>query len=274
MGAVALNRPLLSNPQAVKGNGPSSPNMAGHNKWSKVKRLKAVTDSRRGKVFSRLSRDITMAAKAGGGDLDGNARLRTLVLKAREANMPADNVDRAIQKGTGELPGVVFEEMTYEGYGPGGVAFVVQCTTDNKTRAAKDVRAAFNACDGNLAQSGAVAFQFLHAGQFLIAPDQTTEDKLLEVTLDAGADDVITTEQGFEVRCKIHAFDKVAHALEKAGIKPVSSEIAYIPTSTVPVNDAVKATAIVQLHDTLEELDDVQAVFSNEEMDESGAAHP
>jgi YebC/PmpR family DNA-binding regulatory protein len=263
---------LFSNPQAVEGNGPYPPNMAGHNKWSKVKRLKAVTDSRRGKVFSRLSRDITMAAKTGGGDLDGNARLRTLVLKAREANMPADNVDRAIKKGTGELPGVVFEEMTYEGYGPGGVAFVVQCTTDNKTRAAKDVRAAFNAFEGNLAQTGSVAFQFLHAGQFLIAPDQTTEDRLLEVTLDAEADDVITTEQGFEVRCNVHAFDKVAHALEKAGIKPVSSEIAYIPTSTVPVADAAKAKALVQLHDTLEELDDVQAVFSNEEMDESVAS--
>jgi len=186
--------------------------------------------------------------------------------------MPADNVDRAIKKGTGELPGVVFEEMTYEGYGPGGVAFVVQCTTDNKTRAAKDVRAAFNAVEGNLAQSGAVSFQFLHAGQFLIAPDQTTEDRLLEVTLDAGADDVITSEQGFEVRCNIHAFDQVAAALEKAGIKPASSEIAYIPTSTVPVTDAAKAKAIIQLHDILEELDDVQAVFSNEETDEPAGA--
>jgi YebC/PmpR family DNA-binding regulatory protein len=238
--------------------------MAGHNKWSKVKRLKAVTDSRKSKVFSRLSREITMAAKTGGGDLDGNARLRTLVFKAREANMPADNVDRAIKKGTGELPGVVFEEMTYEGYGPGGVAFVVQCTTDNKTRAAKDVRAAFNQFGGNLAQSGAVAFQFLHAGQFLIATDQISEDKLLEVTLEAGADDVITTEQGFEVRCNVHAFDKIAHAIEKAGIKPASAEIAYIPTTTVPVT-ADTAAILEKLHDALEENDDVQAVFSNED---------
>lgn len=238
--------------------------MAGHNKWSKVKRLKAVTDSRRGKVFSRLSREITMAAKTGGGDLDGNARLRTLVLKAREANMPADNVDRAIKKGTGELPGVIFEEMTYEGYGPGGVAFVVQCTTDNKTRAAKDVRAAFNQFDGNLAQAGAVAFQFIHAGQFLIPADQTSEDKLLDLTLDAGADDVVTTEQGFELRCNIHAFDKIAHALATAGIKPASAEIAYIPTTTVPVN-AETAAILEKLHDVLEENDDVQAVFSNEE---------
>jgi YebC/PmpR family DNA-binding regulatory protein len=243
--------------------------MAGHNKWSKVKRLKAVTDSRRGKVFSRLSRDITMAAKTGGGDLEGNARLRTLVLKAREANMPADNVDRAIQKGTGELPGVVFEEITYEGYGPGGVAFVVKCTTDNKVRAAKDVRATFSHHGGNLAQSGAVAFQFQHAGQFLIAREKTTEDRLMEIALEAGADDVVTTEHGFELRCEIHAFDKVAHALEQAGLKPDSAEVAYIPTTTVPVTNADVAREIVQLQDALDENDDVQAVFSNEEMDDT-----
>src|SRR3954467_3822389 len=241
--------------------------MAKHNKWSKVKRLKAVTDSRRGKVFSRLSRDLTMAAKSGGGDPDGNARLRTLVLKARDANMPAENVERAIKKGTGELPGVTYEEITYEGYGPGGVAFVVQVTTDNKTRAAKDVRAAFARFGGNLASSGAVAFQFLHAGQFLIAKEQTTEDPLLEFALEAGADDVITTDEGFEVRCNVHAFDKVAHALEHKGIKPESAEIAYIPTNTVPVSALNIAKSLVKLHDALEELDDVQHVFSNEEMD-------
>jgi len=238
--------------------------MAGHNKWSKVKRLKAVTDSRKGKVFSRLSREITMAAKTGGGDPEANARLRTFVLKAREANMPADNVDRAIKKGTGELPGVVFEEITYEGYGPGGVAFVVNVTTDNKTRAAKEVRAAFNKFNGNLAQSGAVSFQFLHAGQFLIALDETSEDKLMEIALEAGADDVLTSEQGYEVRCNVHTFDKVAHALEQAGIKPDSAEIAYIPKTTVPVS-AETAAMLEELHDTLEENDDVQAVFSNEE---------
>jgi YebC/PmpR family DNA-binding regulatory protein len=239
--------------------------MAKHNKWSKVKRLKAVTDARRGKVFSRIARDLTMAAKAGGGDPEGNARLRTLMLKARDANMPADNVDRAIKKGTGELPGVVFEEATYEGYGPGGVAFVVQVTTDNKTRAAKDVRSAFAKHGGNLAQSGAVAFQFLHAGQFLIAKDQTTEDALMETALDAGADDVLTTDEGFEVRCGVHVFDKVALALEKKGIKPASAEIAYIPTTTVPLKDAAHAAAIEALHESLEEFDDVQQVFSNEE---------
>jgi YebC/PmpR family DNA-binding regulatory protein len=242
--------------------------MAGHNKWSKVKRLKAVTDSRKGKVFSRLARDITLAAKSGGGSPDANARLRTLLLKAREANMPADNVDRAVKKGTGELPGVVFEETHYEGYGPGGVAFVVLVTTDNKQRAAQSIRSIFQRYGGNLAQSGAVSFQFLHAGQFLVARDRTPEDKLLEAVLDAGADDVITTEQGFEVRCAIPAFDKVAHALEQAGIKADSSEIAYIPTVTVPVAGIELARTIAKLQDALEENEDVQAVFSNEEMDD------
>jgi YebC/PmpR family DNA-binding regulatory protein len=246
--------------------------MAGHNKWSKVKRLKAVTDSRRGKVFSRLSRDITLAAKAGGGDPDGNARLRTLVLKARDANMPAENVDRAIKKGTGELPGVVYEEITYEGYGPGGVAFIVKVTTDNKQRAAQDVRSAFAKHGGNLASSGAVMFQFLHAGQFLIAKGKTTEDALMEIALEAGADDVIASEQGFEVRCAVTAFDRVAQALEQKGIKPDNAEIAYIPTTTVPVSNPAVAGTLAKLNDALEENDDVQAVFSNEEVDAAIAA--
>jgi len=243
--------------------------MAGHNKWSKVKRLKAVTDSRRGKVFSRVSRDITLAAKTGGGDPDGNARLRTLLLKAREANMPVENVERAIKKGTGELPGVVFEEMTYEGYGPGGVGMIVKVMTDNKQRTAQDVRSAFTRGGGNLASTGAVSFQFVHAGQFLIAKEKTTEEKLMEIALEAGADDVITTEEGYEVRCDVHAFDKVAHAIDQAGIKTDSSEIAYIPNNTVPVIDVGVARTLAKLHEVLEENDDVQAVFSNEEIDEA-----
>lgn len=241
--------------------------MAGHNKWSKVKRLKAVTDARKGKVFSRISRDITSAAKSGGGDPDANARLRTLLLKAREANMPVDNVDRAIKKGTGELPGVSYEDITYEGYGPGGVAFVIQCTTDNKTRSSQDVRAVLAKHGGNLAQTGAVAFQFLHAGQFLIAKDATTEDALMELALAAEAEDVIATDDGFELRCEVHGYDRVHHALDEAGIKTESAELAYIPTSPMPVNDVALAKALHRLHDALDELDDVQAVFSNEEID-------
>ncbi|MBP6506709.1 MAG: YebC/PmpR family DNA-binding transcriptional regulator [Opitutaceae bacterium] len=246
--------------------------MAGHNKWSKVKRAKAVTDSRRGKVFSRLSRDITLAAKSGGGDPAINARLRTLLQLAREANMPADNVARAIKKGTGELPGIVYEEITYEGYGPGGVAFIVKCTTDNKQRAAQEVRSAFARHGGNLAQNGAVAFQFLHAGQFLIAADQTTEDQLMAVALAAGADDVITSVHGFELRCDLHLFDQVSHALANAGIKTESAEIAYIPANSVPVTVTRIAVALGQLHAALDDLDDVQNVFSNEELDDASAA--
>jgi len=246
--------------------------MAGHSKWAKVKRIKAVKDPRRSKVFGRLSRDITIAARAG-GDPGMNPRLRTTLMKAREANMPADNIDRAIKKGTGELPGMVFEEITYEGYGPGGVAMIVKATTDNKNRAAADIRSIFTKFAGNLAGTGAVAFQFLHAGQFLIAKDKTTEDALMEIALEAGADDVIATDDGFEVRCNIHAFDRVAHALDQKGIKTDSAEIAYIPNSTVPVTDVDAARTLLKLTDALEEHDDVQQVFSNEEMsDEVSAA--
>ncbi len=249
--------------------------MAGHSKWAKVKRLKAVTDARKGKAFSRFSREITIAAKSGGGDPGMNPRLRTILMKAKEANMPAENVDRAIKKGTGELPGVSYEDVTYEGYGPSGVAFMVKVTTDNKNRAASDLRSVFTKYGGNLAGAGAVAFQFLHAGQFLIGKETATEERLMEVALEAGADDVLTTDHGYELRCNVHAFDKVAHALEHAGIKPASSEIAYIPTSAVPVTDVHLAQTLVKLHDALDELDDVQNVFSNEEMDESvsAAAH-
>ena len=240
--------------------------MAGHNKWSKIKRQKGANDAKRGKVFSRLSRDITLAAKSGGGDPDMNARLRTVLLKARAENMPVDNIDRAIKKGTGELPGVSYEDNTYEGYGPGGVAFVIKCTTDNKTRTSQDVRSILAKHGGNLAQSGAVAFQFLHAGQFLIAKDATTEEQLMELALEAGADDVLTSDHGFEVRCEIAAFDTVAHALDQAGISPENAELAYIPTNTVPVADLSTARTLEKLHDALDDNDDVQQVFSNEEL--------
>jgi len=243
--------------------------MAGHNKWSKIKRLKGANDAKRGKVFSRLSRDITLAAKDGGGDPDMNARLRTVLLKARAENMPVDNIDRAIKKGTGELPGVSYEDITYEGYGPGGIAFVVKCTTDNKTRTSQDVRSILAKFGGNLAQTGAVAFQFLHAGQFLIAADATTEDRLMELALEAGADDVLSSADGFEVRCEIAAFDAVAQALDDAGITPQSAEIAYIPTTLVPVDSVDAARTLHKLHDALDDNDDVQQVFSNEELSEA-----
>ena len=198
-----------------------------------------------------------------------NPRLRTILMKAREANMPADNIDRAIKKGTGELPGVVYDEVTYEGYAPGGVALVVQVTTDNKNRAASEVRSVFTRFGGNLAGAGAVLYKFHHLGQFLVAKDKASEDALVEVALDAGADDVITTEHGFEIRCAIKVFDAVIRALEKKGIKPDSAEIAYVPTQTLPVTSLDTARSLVKLSEALEELDDVQNVFSNEEMDDA-----
>ena len=246
--------------------------MAGHSKWAKVKRIKAVKDPQRSKLFSRLSREITVAARTGGGDPAMNPRLRTTLMKARESNMPAENLDRAIKKGTGELPGVIFEEITYEGYGPGGVAFIIKETTDNKNRAASELRAVFTKFGGNLAGAGAVAFQFLHAGQFLIARDQAQEDVLMEVALAVGADDVLSTEDGFEVRCDVHAFDKVSQALAEKGLRTEHAEIAYIPTSFVPVTDLELARSLQKLHDGLDELDDVQQVFSNKEVDEAVAA--
>ena len=167
---------------------------------------------------------------------------------------------------------MTFEEITYEGYGPGGGGVMVKVTTDNKQRAAQDVRSAFAHWGGNLASSGAVSFQFIHAGQFLITKDKIQEDRLMEIALDAGADDVITTEEGYEVRCAVGAFDKVAQALDKAGVRPDSSEVAYIPKSTVPVTEVRVAQSLAKLHDTLDELDDVQAVFSNEELDEATSA--
>jgi len=237
--------------------------MAGHNKWSKVKRIKAVLDVRKGKAFSRAAKEITLAARAGGGDAAMNPRLRTLLLKAREVNMPRENIERAIKKGTGELEGQQIEEFTYEGYGPGGIALVVSIATDNKNRAAADVRSAFTRHGGNLAGNGAVMFQFQHCGQFLIARDRTTEDALMELALDAGADDVRTSDEGYEVICGIHAFDKVAAALEAKGIKPESSEIVYLPNSTVPVTDLEQ---VKSFHKLTAELDDVQNVFSNEQI--------
>ena len=240
--------------------------MAGHNKWSKVKRIKSVVDARKGKAFSRLAKEITLAARSGGGDAGMNPRLRTLLSKAREANMLADNVDRAIKKGTGELEGQQIEEMIYEGYGPGGIALVIQVASDNKNRAASDVRSIFNKFGGNLAGSGAVMFQFQHCGHFLISKENADEDTVMEIALEAGADDVKTSGDGFEIISPVHAYDKVSAALETRGIKTESSEVAYLPSATVPVPDLSVARTFYKLQSALEELDDVQNVFSNEEI--------
>lgn len=235
--------------------------MAGHSKWAKLKRAKAVTDSRRGKVFSRISKEIMIAAKSGGGDPDMNPRLRTILMKAREVNMPADNIERAIKKGTGELAGQTIEQITYEGYGPAGAGLIVEVTTDNKNRAASEVRSIFTKFGGNLAQTGAVSFQFKHCGQFLIGKDKVTEDKLMEIALDAGADDVRSSDEGFEVITTPNVYYTLSAVLEKAGIKCDQHEIVYLPNNPIPLSES-DAAKVQHLIDALEELEDVQNVFS------------
>ena len=243
--------------------------MAGHSKWATTKRHKAAMDAKRGKIFSRISKEITMAAREGGGEPEMNPRLRTVLLKAKGANMPADNIDRAIKKGTGEVPGVTYEEFTYEGYGPGGVGFIVEVTTDNKNRSASEVRSTFTKAGGNLAGAGALAFQFQKVGQFLFSSEKTTEEQLMEVALDVGAEDIKAAEDHFEVICPVPAYYAVSQALEKEGLEPDSSELAWVPNNLVPVTDAGVARQVLRLVDTLEELDDVQNVFANFDIDDA-----
>ncbi|MDR2429805.1 MAG: YebC/PmpR family DNA-binding transcriptional regulator [Puniceicoccales bacterium] len=240
--------------------------MSGHSKWATTRRHKAAVDAKRGKIFSVLAKELTLAARAGGGDAASNAKLRTLLAKARTANMPADNIERAVKKGTGELPGVSYEEIVYEGYAPGGVGIIIEVTTDNKNRAVGEIRAAFTKAGGSLATPGALAFNFQRKGQFLISAESTTEDALMEIALEAGADDVLNHGDHFEILCGVHPYDAVAKALEDKGIKPDSSEIAYLPNTTVTVTDATAAKGILRLIETLDSLDDVKAVHANHEI--------
>ena len=236
--------------------------MAGHSKWANIKHKKAATDAKRGKVWTRLIKEITVAARMGGSDPDTNPRLRLAVDKAGDANMPKDNVVRATQRGAGELDGVNYEEVRYEGYGINGAAIIVECMTDNKIRTVAEVRHAFLKNGGNMGTEGSVAFMFKHCGQFLFAPG-TNEDALMEAALEAGADDVITDEEGgIEVLCAPFEFSVVKSALEKAGYKAEMAEIIMKPAieTMFAGEDAVK---MQKLLDALENLDDVQEVFSN-----------
>lgn len=250
--------------------------MSGHSKWATTKRHKAVVDAKRGKIFSTLSKDLTLTARNGGGDPEFNPRLRTTIVKAKAANMPADNIDRAIKKGTGELPGVEYSELLYEGYGPGGIGIIVEVTTDNKNRAASEVRSTFTKNGGNLATPGALQAFFNHQGQFLISADKTNEEQLMDVALEAGAEDIIDNGDHFEVRSPMGEYDTVATALEAAGIVPDSSELAYIPMSLNPITDKDMVAKVLRLTEALDDLDDVQNVFDNSEiapelLEESGA---
>ncbi len=236
--------------------------MAGHSKWANIKHKKAATDAKRGKIWTRLIKEITVAARMGGADVDANPRLRLAVDKAADANMPKENVTRAIQRGSGSLEGVNYEEVRYEGYGIGGAAIIVDCMTDNRVRTVAEVRHAFNKHGGNMGTEGSVAFMFKHCGQLMFAPG-VDEDKLMEAALEAGADDVIQDEEGgFEVLCDPFAFAGVKDALEKAGFKAEVAEIIMKPaTETVFTGeDAIKMQKIL---DALENLDDVQEVYTN-----------
>ena len=241
--------------------------MAGHSKWANIKHKKAATDAKRGKIFTRLIKEITVAAKMGGGDISCNPRLRLAVDKAYENNMPKDNVERAIKRGTGDLEGVSYEELRYEGYGPAGVAVMVDCLTDNKTRTVADVRHAFSKHGGNLGTDGSVAFLFKHCGQMLFAPG-TNEDKLMEAALEAGAEDVVTNDDGsFEVVTDPYEFAAVKEALAKAGLQPELGEVTMKPANENELtgDDAAK---MQKLLDALESLDDVQEVYTTAVMDE------
>lgn len=243
--------------------------MSGHSKWATTKRHKAAIDAKKGKIFSALSKDLTLAAKDGGGDPSTNARLRMVIQKAKAANMPADNVERAIKKGTGELPGVVYEQLLYEGYGPGGIGIIVEVTTDNKNRAASDVRSTFTKNGGNLAAPGALQFNFTKQGQFIISAEKTTEDALMGCVLDAGAEDIKNNGDYFEVLCPVSNFAQVGVALEKAGIETEDSELAWIPNNLVTITDPEVAKKVVKLTEALDDLEDVQNVYSNDDLDGS-----
>ncbi len=236
--------------------------VAGHSKWANIQHRKGRQDAKRGKIFSRLAKEITVAAKMGGGDVGFNPRLRLAVDKAKAENMPNDNIDRAIKKGTGELEGVNYEEVRYEGYGPGGAPVIVDCLTDNKTRTVADVRHAFSKCGGNMGTDGCVVFQFKHCGQIILEPG-ANEDQVMEIALEAGAEDVIANDDGsIEVlTAPTNDLTTVKEALEAAGFKPVMAEITMkaLNETEVSGDDAVKFQKML---DMLDDLDDVQDVYT------------
>ena len=240
--------------------------MAGHSKWANIQHRKGRQDEKRGKVWTRVIREIMVAARTGGGDLGINPRLRLAVDKAKAANMPADTIKRNIDKATGNLEGVSYEEIRYEGYGIGGAAIIVDTMTDNRVRTVAEVRHAFSKYGGNLGTEGSVAFQFKHCGQIIFAPG-TNEDKVMEVALEAGAEDVITDDDGaIEVLTAYADFEAVKHVLEASGLKPEVAEVTMRPENTVELagDDAMKMQKIL---DVLEDLDDVQNVYHNAQLD-------
>ncbi len=242
--------------------------MSGHSKWATIKHKKGATDAKRGKIFTRLIKEITIAAKFGGGDPDGNPRLRTAIVAAKAENMPADNIKRAIQRGTGELEGVDYSEITYEGYGPGGVAVIVDVLTDNKNRAVSEIRHAFSKNGGNLGAEGAVAWMFSKKGVIVVSKSAGSEEKITETVLDAGAEDLSDEGENWEILCAPADFEAVTNALKAAKITPEHAEVTMI-ASTYTKLEGSQAASMIRLLEVIEDLDDTQNVYSNFDMDEA-----
>ncbi len=236
--------------------------MSGHSRWSQIKRKKGKTDVQRGKLFSKILREITVAARNGGGDSKVNMRLKAAMESAKEANMPHENIKRAIQKGTGELPGEAYEEMTYEGYAPGGVAILIRVLTDNRNRTAPEIRHTFEKYGGNMGAAGAVGWMFERKGIIRVDGEKISEDTLLDRALEAGATDMRRVEKVFEITAGPAEMDAVRAALEKSGVPVLEAEVSFVPQSTVRV-EGKDAASVVRLIEALEDLDDVQAVDAN-----------
>ncbi|MBD3168496.1 MAG: YebC/PmpR family DNA-binding transcriptional regulator [candidate division Zixibacteria bacterium] len=241
--------------------------MSGHSKWATIKRKKGKLDAERGRLFSRLNKEIMIAARQGGGDVDSNPRLRTAIATAKAANMPQDNIKRAIQKGTGELPGVTYEEVSYEGYGPGGVALLMEVVTDNKNRTVAEIRSILTKNNGNLGETGCVGWMFDRKGLVRVPADRVTEDDLMEVALEAGAEDIKGEEGVFEVYTPFTDFEQVRSAIEEKGIPIDAAEITMIPQNTIKL-DEKKAEQMVRLMSLLDEHDDIQNVYANFDIDD------
>jgi YebC/PmpR family DNA-binding regulatory protein len=236
--------------------------MSGHSKWATIRRKKEKTDAERGKVFTKLIKELTIAARHGGGDPDGNPRLRSAILAAKAANMPAANIDRAVKKGTGELPGVSYEEVNYEGYGPGGVAILVEVTTDNKNRTVSEIRNIFSKNGGNLGEVGCVGWMFEKRGLINVDKGEVEEDKLMEIVLDAGAIDMRSEEEYYEILAPFNMFEEVKQALEQNKISYSNAELTMIPQTNVKL-EGKEAEHMLKLMQALEEHDDVQKVYAN-----------
>ena len=241
--------------------------MSGHSKWATIRRKKGAVDAKRGKIFSTLIKEIQIAAREGGGDENGNPRLRTAIAAARAANMPGDNIKKAVQRGTGELPGVNYEEISYEGYGPGGVAVLVECMTDNRQRTVADVRHLFSKYNGSLAENGAVSWMFDTKGLIIFDNKHIDEDTLMEQVLESGAEDMNSEDDVFDVTCSMKDFPSVQAYFDEKSIQYISAEIAKVPQSTVKV-EGKDAGTLLKLMDALEDSDDVQKVWANFDIDD------